>query len=91
MAKTKEQVIERAKARIKAVEYSKARILTKIKGLPEDPRQDAWKERVSQYDKSLEYLAIELKFGQPFLVKGMPTENGVSVDVPTGEINLESN
>ena len=89
MAKTKEQVIERAKSRINSVEYSKARILTKIKDLPNDPRQEAWKKRLTEYEKSLEHLAIELKHGRNFPIKGMPSENGVSVDIPTGEVKAK--
>jgi len=89
MAKTKQQVIDRAKKRIEAINYSAKRILIKINDLPDDSRQKAWKKRLAEYTVSLEHLNIELKYGRPFPINGAPTEGGVSIEVPAGEIKME--
>lgn len=97
---------EIANKRLEEIAYSEERIKGKIDKFPKnDPRQEGWAKRLKEYEVSKVALALELKSGTPVKIKDEkqmalvavmaggsvpePTP-GVAVDVPAGELKLES-
>lgn len=64
MKVSQEKLMERTKNRLSQVEHCRARIAKKVEQSPEDPRAEAWKARIAEYDKSLECINFTLKTGK---------------------------
>lgn len=85
---TEEEVKARAAVRKTSILASKFRIEKKLAEMPNDQRAEGWSKRLAEYDKSLEFLEIELKYGRPFKIKGNPSKDGVNVSPNTGQVSV---
>lgn len=98
-------VQEIAAKRLEEIRYASNRINAKLKANPNHPRADDLRKRLSQYERSIRALNLELKTGTPVKIKDAKQQalidaiesgeeipsptTGVTVNVPAGSMNME--
>lgn len=80
-----------AVARADTILKAKAKIEKKLETMPDDPRCEGWKRRLSDYEKSLAVLEFTIRSGRYITLKTgeEPGEDDISIDVPVGGLALQ--
>ena len=88
MNETQMNVHQRLAAkRINEIQLATKRIQGKIDA--KHPRSEDLKKRLQEYSVSMSLLEFTLEMGRPVKLKGVESENGVTVAPPSGVIKVE--